>query len=284
MNQELIHTKTMQKSIVGALFAVYLAQLAANVGLASQYSFYQYASQGVAVGFYVSIVLIPLLFLIAYLALREHTRSQFELLYRSSLWTWTGVFLLSFVVLALRYLIEPYVDMGAWRELVAPVVAVGSVVGLIVCYLKNNHKQALLHKIIVSASALYLATLAIRPFLAAYRALIYANSGGSDLIFDMIFGTFPMFYYNFAPLIFIALLTLTGLAFTVGASLRRRISNTIVSGALAMITAETVQLFGNFFVSYSNDSPLYIAIHVVSYAMATGVFLYFLRLLEKSRV
>ena len=284
MGQELMNAKGMQKSIVGALFAAYLMQLVANVGLASQYSFYQYASQGVALGFYVSIVLIPLLFLIAYLALRGRTRSQFELLYQSSLWTWTGVFLLSFVVLALRYLIEPYVDMGAWRELIAPAVTVGSLIGLLVYYSKNGHGHALLHKIVVSASALYLATLAIRPFLAAYRALIYANSGGSDLIFDMIFGTFPMFYYNFAPLIFIALLALIGSAFIVGVSLRRRISNSVVSAAFAMIAAETVQLFGNFFVSYSNDSPLYIAIHVVSYAAATAVFLFFLRLFQKSRV
>lgn len=281
MNKALVASKSAQKTIIGALFALYLMQLAANVGLASQYSFYQYASQGVATGLYVSIVLVPLLFLIAYMMLRRRVTPRFELLYQSALWTWTGVFLLSFVIVLLRYLVEPYVDMGSWRELAAPTVAVGSLMALLVYYLRKKHTHALLYKIVFSTALLYLVTLAARPFLAAYRALTYVSSGGSDLIFDMIFGTFPMFYYNFAPLLFIVILVLFGFAFTGGVSARRRSFAIIVGSALAMFVAETIQLFGNFFVSYSNDSVFYIGIHMASYAIATGVFLYFVRLLQK---
>lgn len=283
MNKALVASGKPKKFIVSVLFALYLLQLVANVGLASQYSFYQYASQGVAAGLYVSIIFTPLVFLIAYAMLRRYVAPRLEVLYQSALWALVGLFLFSFIVVLLRYLIEPYIDMGAWREAVSPSITIATLLCLLAYYVRGNHTQTLLHKIALSTALLYLATLASRPFLAALRALTYSDTGGSDIMFDMIFGTFPMFYYHFAPLIFIVILALAGFAFTGASSLRRRFFDTIVSSALALLVAETIQQLGNFFISYLNDSPFYIAVHVASYAVATGVFLYLVSLLQKHR-
>ncbi|QQG50526.1 MAG: hypothetical protein HZB75_03250 [Candidatus Saccharibacteria bacterium] len=283
MNKALVTSSKVKKIIVSVIFALYLMQLVANVGLASQYSFYQYASQGVAVGLYISIVFTPLVFLIAYMALRRRVTPRFELFYQSALWSLVSLFLLSFVIVLLRYLVEPYVDMSAWREFASPSVTIAIILGLLGYYLRGGHTQALLNKIIVSTALLYLATLAIRPFLAIYRAFMYVNSGGSDIIFDLIFATFPMVYHNFAPLVFILLLTLIGYVLVRVGSVRRRSFNIIVSCAIAVLTAETIQQFGNFFISDSNNNPFYISIHVVSYAIATGVFLSSVRFLQKSK-
>jgi hypothetical protein len=278
-----IGVQKFKTAIVGLLAMSYAAQLIVAVGVASQYSFYQQASQGVAVDFYISIILLPLQFLISFLMLRPNILRRAELLYQTSLWTFIGIFIYAGVLLVLHYVLGWNFELGMWREWLPPIISIGLLVGLLGWASKFGGKgvsDSQLRRLAISTAIVFILTFLLRPFLALYRIAIYEGPGESEFLLNLMLSNFEVIYINTAPFVYALLLLMVAyfVSRRVEASARSFVA--AISVGIALVVVQVVRSFGNFFIG-SPDSFFYVLIHITSYMVATGTLLYLVRMWAK---
>lgn len=129
---------------------------------------------------------------------------------------------------------------------------------------------------------LYLMTFIARPFLSLYRIFAYNGQLTDAWLFNLMFGSLHMLYFNFAPLILVSILLVAGIFLTKAKPVRASRWFTVPLGAaIALLVSTSVQMLDVVFKASATNNMPYVFVHAASYIVAIGFFIYFIEITKR---